>query len=202
MIMCSVYRLTFMFLFFSLVLIPLAGCRNYADAQTMTFENVSLTTTQPAASAEIIAGQIKANRVQVDFFSINVTGTAGLPDGTILHSRLFEEGLPLAWWPTGTDIIVKNSQWIDSVTLEETGQTNKILIGPGYHYEIWQQDDPTNTAGLFFDLVGPPPADPWWRRGILWLIAGIGIGILAVIAVIIFLVRVRHRVSNTPNIRP
>ncbi len=194
MMMSSVYKLAFALIFLSLVLVSLAGCNHYAVAQTTTSTNTTLATTQPAASAEIIAGQIKANRVQVDFSSINVTGTAGLPDGTILHSRLFEEGLPLAWWPTGTNIIVQNGQWIDSVALEAAGQTKNILSGPDYHYEIWQQDDSVNTAGLFFDLAGPPPADPWWRRGIFWLIAGIGIGILAVIAVIVFLIRARHRI--------
>jgi hypothetical protein len=199
MIMSSVYKLVFALLFF---LISLAGCSHYVDAQTTTSTNAALTTTQPAASADIIAGQLDVSRIRIDFYSINITGTAGLPDGTVLHSRLFEGETALAWWPTGTDIIVRDSQWLDWVALEAAGQTKNILAGPIYRYEIWQQDDPANTAGLFFDIVGPPPAEPWWRNGIFWLMIGIGIGILAVIAVIIFLMRAKHRESNTLNTRP
>jgi hypothetical protein len=185
-----------------LLLASVSGCRRHADIQSIADIYSPLTTVLPSTSVTIIEGQIDFREFRVSSSFVTFSGTAGLSDGTVLHSQLSEGETLFSWWPTATDIIVQNNRWVDSVDLSEIGQTDKILIGPVYYYKIWQQDNLANIAGSAFDLVGPPPAEPWWQRGIFWLMIGIGIGILAVIAVIIFLIRARHRESNTPNIRP
>ncbi len=177
-----------------LLLALVGGCRRHADIQSIADTYPPLTTIQPSTSIAVINGQIDVHEVRVGSSFVTFSGTAGLPDGTVLHSQSSEGETLLSWWPTGKDIIVQNNQWVDSVDLSEIGQTNKILIGPVYHYKIWQQDDLANIAVSAFDLVGPPPAEPWWQRGIFWLLVGVGIGILAIIAVIMFLIRIRHRV--------
>ena len=185
-----------------LLLASVGGCRRHADIQSIADTYPPLTTVQPSTSIAIIEGQIDVRETRVGSSFVTFSGAAGLPDGTVLHSQLSEGETLLSWWPTGMDIVVQNKRWVDSVDLSEIGQTNKILVGPVYHYKIWQQDDPANIAGSTFDLVGPPPAEPWWQRGIFWLAVCVGIGIPSVIAVIIFLMRAKYRESNTLNTRP
>ena len=88
---------------------------------------------------------------------INFHGTAAFPDGTVLLSQLYEDDKPLPWWPAGQPIKLNHGQWEIQVLLGVNGAPSELLTGPGYHFNIWQQDNASIIANLHFDLVGPPP---------------------------------------------
>ena len=152
-----------------------------------------VTTTMRATSPEVIEGTIDVYRVQVRPSLIIFWGTAGLPDGTVLHSQLYEMDSPLAWWPESTDIIVENGGWTISVALDEPGEVRNILVGPRYYYEAWEKDNPVDSDGLYFDLVGPPAPEPYWHRWAFWLLVGIIALAIAIAAGVYGIIRLRRR---------
>ena len=191
------FKILFTLLLFSLVTAQLVtGCASN-DATRLTTSVTQPVTTTTFGSPEVIEGQIYVDRVHVESSLVTFYGTAGLPDGTILHSLLIEGEEPLSWWPTDMDMLVQNGQWTASVALDERGQVKNILVGPSYYYKVYQKDNPTNTAGAFFDLIGPPPIEPWWRRGIFREMFGIALGIIVIIIAGVYgIMRWRHRVKT------
>ncbi len=116
-----------------------------------------LTVTTPPTSHEVVEGQIHVYGVHVESSLIRFSGTAGLPDRTVLRSQLYQDSTLLLWWPTGQDIAVQNGEWTISVALEDDGRPREILVGPVYRVDVWERDNPAQHSGFSFDLVGPPP---------------------------------------------
>ncbi len=125
-----------------------------------------LATEEPTAPAtvtiaprthEVIEGEIHVYGVHTETSLIRFSGTAGLPDGTVLRSQLYKDGTLVPWWPTGQDIPVHDGQWTISAALGDDGRPREILVGPVYRVDVWERDDPAQHGGFSFDLVGPPP---------------------------------------------
>ena len=184
-------------LLFVLVTAQLAtGCAS--DGTTgMTTSVTPPVTTTTFGSPEVVEGQIDVYHVHVESSLISFSGTAGFPDDTTLHSRLYEDETSLSWWPDYMDIVVQNGRWTASVDLDMPRQVKNILVGPRYHFEVWLTNNPANKSGIFFDLVGPPPFEPWWIREIFWAMIGIALGIIVIILAGIYgIMRWRYRVKT------
>lgn len=100
---------------------------------------------------------IVVNRAHAGSY-IQFSGTSKLPDGTVLVSKLFEDDIPLHWWPEEQEIIVNDGKWEITVT-ESTNITAsdlELLVGPDYDFYIWKRDNPATKSIYYFDLVGPP----------------------------------------------
>jgi hypothetical protein len=172
------------------------GCRHNSKLQATNYASSSVTITTPANSPVVVEGRIDVNRVQVEPSLITFWGIAGLPDDTIIRSQLYEGETPLSWWPTDMDILIQNSQWTISVALESRGQVNNILVGPRYYYKVWQKDNPANSTGMFFDLIGPPKITPLWKQGIFWLLISIIIGIIIIALGIYNVIRLKRTIYH------
>lgn len=142
---------------FTVVLSVLAvGCD-----RTGTKSNTTANATIPDASwfpskfSEIDVTHVGSGPTFVSF-----SGPAGLPDGTILLSALYEDGKLFPGWPTNQPIIVENSTWEVKVTLGIKGSPPTLRSGPSYLFIVWRKDNPESLAGQSFDLIGPPPAAP------------------------------------------
>ena len=89
---------------------------------------------------------------------VSFSGPAGLPDGTVLLSALYEDDRLLPWWPSNQPIKVENGKWEVKVLLGVNGTPyNALRSGPLYVFVVWRKDNPASLAGQQFDLVGPPP---------------------------------------------
>ena len=100
---------------------------------------------------------IVVNRAHAGSY-IQFSGTSKLPDGTVLVSQLFQDDIPLSWWPEEQKIIVNDGEWEITVTESAniTASDLGLLVGPDYNFYIWEQDNPVTKSSFYFDLVGPP----------------------------------------------
>ena len=107
---------------------------------------------------DLINREIIADHVHHTFGSyIQFSGTSTFPGGTVLVSQLFEDDIPLSWWPNEREIIVNEGEWeiIVEKSADITASDLELRIGPGYDFNIWERDNPEIKGGLYFDLVGP-----------------------------------------------
>jgi hypothetical protein len=171
------------------------GCTKDAGVHKPNGITLLTTTTTPAISPEIIEEQIVGKHLHVESSFITFSGKAELPDNTVLLSQLYEGDKALSWWPTNMEILVRNGQWEISVDLEQIGRVDNILIGPIYNLKIWQKDNLENKAEMFFDLVGPPRDDPWWKLSVFWMSVGTGIAIIIIIVAVYYVKQLKRRVK-------
>ena len=137
-----------------------AACANGGAAtHTSQASTPPATVTTAPHSDEVAEGQIRVYSAHVEPSLILFSGTAGLPDGTVLRSQFYQDRTSVAWWPTGQDIAVQNGQWTISVALGDNGSSQKILVGPFYRVNVWEKDDPALGGGYSFSLVGPAPVN-------------------------------------------
>jgi|WetSurMetagenome_2_1015567.scaffolds.fasta_scaffold249560_1 hypothetical protein len=112
---------------------------------------------------DVAPGNIGAYYVSIQESSITIKGFAGVPDGTILHSQLYEEDNILEWWPADTDILVSGNNWMISVP-KESGWFN---VETDYILDIWQGNDPTLRGKYMIEFNPPPNTNgPFWLE---WL---------------------------------
>jgi len=142
-------------LWFVLVLAVACGNAGAATSTSQTSVPPPTVTTRPTTH-EPVEGQIHVYSVHNEPSLIQFSGTAGLPNGTILRSQLYADSTPVPWWPAGHDISVQNGQWTISVALGDGGSSREILVGPFYSINVWERDNPARHGGFSFDLVGPP----------------------------------------------
>ena len=111
--------------------------------------------TKEAASA---GGSISIQGVRVDFDlgEIAFSGLCTLPDGTCLHTQLFADGEPVAWWPAETCVPIQGGAWEVQVPLPEADVPEALDPAAEWMVRVWQRDDPSVEAVFWFDLVGPP----------------------------------------------
>ena len=134
------------------------GCSHNEEQRTQDSENKTIIVNSidpdslPSSNKEIVV-----NRVRVASY-IQFGGTSKLPDGTVLVSNLFEDDIPLSWWPEEQEIIVNDGKWEITVTESANITTSdlELLVGPDYYFYIWKRDNPATKSSFYFDLVGPP----------------------------------------------
>jgi hypothetical protein len=134
------------------------------EKETPSTTSNMTTIINPVYTPPIYQGNILVEHVHVESSLIKFSGTAGLPEGTILHSQIYEDNVPLSWWPTTNDITVQNGQWTVSVSFGEQKTDGRISVGPQYIFDIWQEDYLDVRGEYSFDLVGPPKMQVWWKR--------------------------------------
>jgi hypothetical protein len=127
----------------------------------------TVTVTQPATTAisttssdTEVTAPISMTRVHVDGSWVIVSGKTTLPDGMVLHSQLYEDNVPLSWWPVNKDIQAANGEWAITVPLGENGAPSALAKGPGYWIRIWSKENPDIRGLMYFDLIGLPPHLP------------------------------------------
>ena len=134
------------------------GCSHNEEQRTQDSENKTIIVNSidpdsfPSSNKEIVV-----NRVRVASY-IQFGGTSRLADGTVLVSKLFEDDIPLSWWPEEQEIIVNDGKWEITVTecANITASDLELLVGPDYYFYIWERDNPATKSSFYFDLVGPP----------------------------------------------
>ena len=114
--------------------------------------------TERAASA---GGSISIQGVRADFDlgQIAFSGQSTLLDGTCLHTQLFVDGEPVAWWPAGICVPVQGGAWVVDVPLPEERSPDVLDLDAQLMLRAWQRDCPSIEAVFWFDLVGPPVVD-------------------------------------------
>ncbi len=85
---------------------------------------------------------------------IAFSGRTQLSDGTLLNAQLYEEVSPVAWWPSDSDIEVKEGKWGLSLHLGEIGLRHDLSVGPVYTFTIWEKWHPSVATTAWFDLLG------------------------------------------------
>jgi len=106
-----------------------------------------------AARVSVSAVQVSGGR-QVQF-----RGRSTLPDGTIVQTQLFGDGVALEWWPAGEQAVVHDGQWSVRVTLESAGDVSPLDPDVNYTLRAWAADDLALISAAFpFDLAGPLPS--------------------------------------------
>ena len=93
--------------------------------------------TEEAAS---VGGSISIQGVRVDFGlgQIAFSGQSTLPDGTCLHTQLFADGEPVAWWPAETCVPVQGGAWEIQVPLPEEGSLDELDLDAQLMLQAWQ----------------------------------------------------------------
>ena len=91
---------------------------------------------------------------------ITFGGTTSLPDGTVLHSQLYENDVPLTWWPAYREYQVRNGSWQIEVLFGKNGVPEDVKPCSYYFLKIWVKDDPSIKGGMVFDTIGPPMIIP------------------------------------------
>ena len=141
-----------------LIITSVIGCSRNEEPEVNNYQNKTSTVSSidpdsfPSSNKEIVV-----NRVRVASY-IQFGGTSRLADGTVLVSKLFEDDIPLSWWPEEQKIIVNDGEWEITVTKSAniTASDLELLVGPDYDFYIWEQDNPVTKSSFYFDLVGPP----------------------------------------------
>ena len=141
-----------------LIITSVIGCSRNEEPEVNNYQNKTSTVSSidpdsfPSSNKEIVV-----NRVRVASY-IQFGGTSRLADGTVLVSKLFEDDIPLSWWPEEQKIIVNDGEWEITVTKSAniTASDLGLLVGPDYNFYIWEQDNPVTKSSFYFDLVGPP----------------------------------------------
>jgi hypothetical protein len=100
------------------------------------------------------------NRVHVDGSWVIISGKTTLPDGAVFRSQLYEDNVPLSWWPVNKDIQAANGEWAITVPLGENEAPSALAKGPGYWIRIWSKENPDIRGLMYFDLIGLPPHLP------------------------------------------
>ena len=134
------------------------GCSHNEEQRTQDSENKTIIVNSidpdslPTSPEDIVVNRVLASSY------IQFSGTSKLPDGTVLVSNLFEDDIPLSWWPEEQEIIVNDGKWEITVTESAKITTSdlKLLVGPDYYFYIWKRDNPATKSSFYFDLVGPP----------------------------------------------
>jgi hypothetical protein len=167
---------------FTILMVSLiSGCSSSSE---ISISSKELNITPFTSSSQVIEGHIDVNEIRIDKSFVAFLGTADLPDGTILHSTLENNSVTVTWWPTDMNIPVKDSLFSARVDFSEMNKEQAFVSGPQYQIEVWQEGNSSNSGGMIFDLIGPPPAEPWWKQRFIWLIYGV-IAIITVIVVVI-----------------
>jgi hypothetical protein len=141
-----------------LIITSVIGCSRNEEPEVNNYQNKTSTVSSidpdsfPSSNKEIVV-----NRVRVASY-IQFGGTSRLADGTVLVSKLFEDDIPLSWWPEEQEIIVNDGKWEITVTecANITASDLELLVGPDYYFYIWERDNPATKSSFYFDLVGPP----------------------------------------------
>jgi hypothetical protein len=168
-------------IFSTLIVSLISGCSNSSE---ISISSKELDITPFTSSSQVIEGHIDVKEIRIGKSFVAFLGTADLPDGTILHSTLESNSVTVTWWPTDMNIPVKDSLFSATVYLNEMNKGQALVSGPQYYLEVWQEGNSSNSGSMIFDLIGPPPTEPWWKRGLIWSIFGV-IAIIAVIVVVI-----------------
>ncbi len=94
--------------------------------------------------------------------SIEIDGTAHLPPGSCLKTRLMENNLPVDWWPQDACISPDGATWQMVVPLGRKGAPQALNPQAAYEVQAWWPDQPQETLDrLPFDLTPPPaPQEP------------------------------------------
>lgn len=120
---------------------------NLAFSPTNT-SNIDISSTQDDVKFSI-------NAIILTPDSIDVRGTATLPDGTNLQTQLFESGNPVSWWPSDKIIQVQNGKWIIFISFNNDSAPDIPYISSNNILKVWIKDNPTITADLLFGLIPP-----------------------------------------------
>ncbi|HUT67306.1 MAG TPA: hypothetical protein VMW86_02005 [Dehalococcoidales bacterium] len=104
--------------------------------------------------SDIIDEEITLRSVMTNLCGdISFSGRTQLSDGTLLNAQLYEGVKPVAWWPSGLDIEVKEGKWNISLHLDEIGLRHDLSVGPVYTFTIWEKWHPSVSKTAWFDLV-------------------------------------------------
>ena len=143
---------------FIIIVVSILATTTVSCSQSNSDRNVVNATIPNASSLPSKISEIDVTRVSNSPSFALFSGPAGLPDGTILLSALYEDDRLLPWWPTNQPIKVENGKWEVNVLLGVNGTPyNALRSGPSYLFVVWRQDNPASVAGEYFDLVGPMP---------------------------------------------
>lgn len=145
------------FLTFSLALFATASLQSCGPGNANQSNNTANATIPDAKSFPSKFSEIDVTHVGSGPSFVSFSGPAGLPDGTILLSALYEDSKLLPGWPTNQPIIVENGKWEVNVPLGVKRASPALRSGTAYLSIVWRKDKPESLAGQPFDLVGPPP---------------------------------------------
>ena len=141
-----------------LIINSVIGCSHNGEPEVNNSQNNTSTVNSidndslPSSWEDIVVNRVHAGSY------IQFSGTSKLPDGTVLVSKLFEDDIPLSWWPEEQEIIVNDGKWEITVTESAniTASDLELLVGPDYDFYIWKRDNPATKSSFYIDLVGPP----------------------------------------------
>jgi hypothetical protein len=140
------------------IILSMIGCSHNEEPELKNSQNKTVIVNSidpdslPSSWEDIVVNRVHAGSY------IQFSGTSKLPDGTVLVSKLFEDDIPLHWWPEEQEIIVNDGEWEITVTESAniTASDLELLVGPDYDFYIWKRDNPATKSSFYFDLVGPP----------------------------------------------
>lgn len=142
------------------------GCTPVTDA---TSDTIGITGTTSIASDDTVtkldlstikwSNRIIRRHLHTSNTVMIISGTSDLPDGTIIQSQLYENYVPLTWWPSDQEFVIEDGELEIKVLLEETVPHDDFIPESGYWLIIRVKDDPSIVDGVFWDTIGPPAAE-------------------------------------------
>ena len=148
-------HLVVLFLFFLLGGFT-AGCAGQPPASATPDSRQPINAERGLENGQIKAG-IDINHVEVHRGErIIFSGKTSLSTGACIESQLFEDGVPVSWWPSDVCFLITSEEWEFAVLLGEDDGSGKLDDSAQYQLQVWWADAPEETVDeIYFDLAGP-----------------------------------------------
>lgn len=132
----------------------LTACNPNSTAPSVTPTDEQTTATP---SSSTLRGTVTVNRARLEGNIIQFSGKSSLADGLCVQTQLFENGVPVTWWPINECITLDQGEWSISVTLGEQDAPQELAEMTPYTVRAWAFDNPELQSELFFLDIAPPP---------------------------------------------
>jgi hypothetical protein len=100
--------------------------------------------------------RIMCRHIHTSPFLLLFSGTTDLPDGTVIQSQLYENGILVTWWPSDREYVVEDGEWEIKVLTNEIVAYENLIPSSSYWLIILVKDDPSIIDGTYWDTIGPP----------------------------------------------
>jgi len=89
--------------------------------------------------------------------AIEFWGQTNLSEEDCLYTQLFDESLPVAWWPVGKCFPISDQDWYFRVTFGVDGVPEELSVDVQYQIRVWWPGaSETAVDQIYFDLASPP----------------------------------------------